>query len=76
VPEVLALKCLLNFLVLTADGQLNSGRNEAAIRNIFVARGILPNPKRGNRRAGITFDAIHERRNGSRVRRRPPGKSA
>lgn len=57
--------------LITADGRLNDGRNEAAIRSVFVARGILPNAKRRNRRAGITFDAIHERRDGRGAARKP-----
>jgi hypothetical protein len=28
------------------------------IRDVFVRRGILPNPKRKNRRAGFRFDDI------------------
>lgn len=42
-------------MLITVDHQLNQGRNEETIRNIFVRRGILPNAKRKNRRAGIPF---------------------
>src|SRR3954469_22195070 len=44
--------------LITTDGQLNGGRNEKAIRDVFVARGILPNAQRDNKRAGVAFDAI------------------
>jgi hypothetical protein len=37
---------------------LNKGANEKVIRDIFVRRGILPNPKRKNRRAGTPFSDI------------------
>ena len=47
--------------LITADKQLNGGANEQAIRNIFVARGILPNPKRRNRRAGVPFSGVMPR---------------
>jgi hypothetical protein len=48
--------------LITADSQLNGGRNEKAIRDVFVARGILPNPDRSNKRAGIPFAAIPSHR--------------
>lgn len=44
--------------LITADKQLNQGRNETAIRDVFVRRGILPNPKRNNKRAGEPFEEI------------------
>ncbi|MGA9773908.1 MAG: M36 family metallopeptidase [Blastocatellia bacterium] len=44
--------------LITADKNLNQGSNEKAIRDIFVRRGILPNPKRNNKRAGEPFEAI------------------
>jgi hypothetical protein len=44
--------------LITTDGQLNGGRNERAIRDVFVARGILPNAQRDNKRAGVAFNAI------------------
>lgn len=47
--------------LLTTDQQLNQGRNLAVIRDIFVRRGILPNPKRKNKRAGVRFHDIHAR---------------
>jgi hypothetical protein len=31
------------------------------IRDVFVRRGILPNPKRKNKRAGVRFYDIHAR---------------
>src|SRR5204862_5220309 len=42
--------------LILADANLNHGKNGAAIQDIFVRRGILPNPKRRNRRAGVKFD--------------------
>ena len=44
--------------LITADKNLNQGRNESAIRDIFVRRGILPNPRRKNKRAGTSFEEI------------------
>jgi Zn-dependent metalloprotease len=41
--------------LITADKNLNKGGNEKAIRDVFVHRGILPNPKRNNLRAGTPF---------------------
>jgi hypothetical protein len=41
--------------MLTTDKQLFAGRNQQAIRAIFIDRGILPNPRRGGRRAGERF---------------------
>ncbi len=45
--------------LITTDGQLNAGRNEVSIRQIFVERGILPNAKRNNNRAGVSMETIH-----------------
>ncbi|HEU4713009.1 MAG TPA: M36 family metallopeptidase [Pyrinomonadaceae bacterium] len=45
--------------LITADKQLNQGRNEAAITDVFVRRGILPNPKRKNKRAGEPFQQLN-----------------
>jgi Zn-dependent metalloprotease len=42
--------------LITADKNLNQGRNENVIRDIFVRRGILANSKRNNKRAGLPFD--------------------
>ena len=42
--------------LLTADRQLYQSNHAEAIRQIFVARGFLPNPKRKLRRAGQRFD--------------------
>ena len=50
--------------LLTADEQLNEGRNAEAIRKVFVQRGILPNTERNNKRAGVRFHEIHEHRAG------------
>jgi Zn-dependent metalloprotease len=44
--------------LITADKNLNKGANEKVIRDIFVRRGILPNPKRKNRRAGTPFSDV------------------
>jgi Zn-dependent metalloprotease len=44
--------------LITADKQLNAGKNEQTIRDIFIRRGILPNPKRKNLRAGTPFSGI------------------
>ena len=46
-----------NALIL-ADKNLNKGANESVIRDVFVRRGILPNPKRNGKRAGTPFDDI------------------
>jgi Zn-dependent metalloprotease len=48
--------------LITADKNLNKGANEKAIRDVFVRRGILPNPKRQNRRAGTPFEDIPRRK--------------
>jgi Zn-dependent metalloprotease len=50
--------------LIVADRRLNQGKNEAAIRNVFVRRGILPNAQRGNLRAGAPFEEISRRNNG------------
>lgn len=44
--------------LITTDKQLNAGQNGESIRSIFVTRGILPNKKRGNMRAGENFSWI------------------
>jgi Zn-dependent metalloprotease len=44
--------------LITADRNLNGGQNETALRDVFIRRGILPNPKRANRRAGEPFGAV------------------
>jgi len=46
--------------LITADKNLNNGENESAIRDVFVRRGILPNPKRRGKRAGTPFDEIRQ----------------
>ena len=52
--------------LITTDQQLNNGRNVDVIRDVFVRRGILPNPKRKNRRAGFRFDDTRKPRSGGR----------
>jgi len=42
--------------LIIADKNLNKGENESVIRDVFVRRGILPNPKRKGKRAGTPFD--------------------
>jgi hypothetical protein len=42
--------------LITVDGVLNKGKNEAAIRDVFIRRGILGNPKRKGHRAGVPFE--------------------
>ena len=44
--------------LITADKKLNQGANEKVIRDVFIRRGILPNPKRKNRRAGTPFSDV------------------
>jgi Zn-dependent metalloprotease len=44
--------------LMTTDKQLNGGKNVEIIRGIFVRRGILPNPAREGRRAGVPFSGI------------------
>jgi Zn-dependent metalloprotease len=48
--------------LITADKNLNKGKNESAIREAFIRRGILPNPKRKNRRAGTPFADVPVKR--------------
>jgi hypothetical protein len=57
--------------LITADKNLNQGANESVIRDVFVRRGILPNPKRRGKRAGQPFDEI---RQGVRQKRNGHGK--
>jgi hypothetical protein len=57
--------------LITADQNLNKGANESVIRDVFVRRGILPNPKRRGKRAGQPFDEI---RKGVRQKRNGHGK--
>lgn len=60
--------------LITADKNLNEGENEKVIRDVFVRRGILRNPKRGGKRAGTPFDEIRQgvkkKRTGQRKKRR------
>ncbi len=48
--------------LITADKNLNKGKNESAVRQVFIRRGILPNPKRKNRRAGTPFADVPVKR--------------
>lgn len=59
--------------LITTDQQLNQGRNVETIRNVFVRRGILPNPKRRNRRAGVRFRDIHDGVSARTPARQPAG---
>lgn len=61
--------------LITTDGQLNGGRNVATITDVFVRRGILPNPRRNNKRAGVPFEEIYR---GGRPKggRQSPARSA
>ena len=47
--------------LVTADKNLNGGKNEKTIRDVFVHRGILPNAKRKNKRAGVRFEDTNGR---------------
>jgi Zn-dependent metalloprotease len=42
--------------LITADKNLNQGRNESAIRDIFIRRGIIP---KNNKRAGARFEDLY-----------------
>lgn len=42
--------------LITTDKKLNQGRNLSVIHDVFIRRGILPNPKRKYKRAGVPFD--------------------
>lgn len=42
--------------LITADKNLNQGRNEKIILETFIKRGILANPARNNKRAGLRFE--------------------
>jgi Zn-dependent metalloprotease len=57
--------------LIAVDKNLNKGVNESVIRDVFVRRGILPNPKRRGKRAGQPFDEI---RKGVRLKRDSHGK--
>jgi Zn-dependent metalloprotease len=48
--------------LIMADKNLNHGANESVIRDVFVRRGILPNPKRNNKRAGVPFQETTSRK--------------
>jgi Zn-dependent metalloprotease len=55
--------------LLTADTQLNKAWHQQTIRDVFVRRGILPNAKRKNRRAGQPFSQTSPRRPRQSARR-------
>jgi Zn-dependent metalloprotease len=44
--------------LIMADENLNQGNNKEVIREIFIRRGILSNPKRKNKKAGLPFDEM------------------
>jgi Zn-dependent metalloprotease len=44
--------------LITADKKLHKGKNVDDIKKVFVRRGVLPNAKRKNKRAGVPFSAI------------------
>ena len=44
--------------LITADKNLNQGRNEQVIRDVFIGRGILPNQNRKNKRVGLPFSQL------------------
>jgi Zn-dependent metalloprotease len=52
--------------MIMTDQQLNGGHNAEAIREVFIKRGILPNPNRNNKSAGFKFSDIpsHNKRAG------------
>jgi hypothetical protein len=52
--------------LITTDEQLNASRNTVAIRDVFIRRGILPNPQKKGKRAGVRFADT-----GSNATRRP-----
>jgi len=47
--------------LITADKNLNAGRNGNTLSDIFIRRGILRNPKRKNKRAGDPYEEITTR---------------
>ena len=44
--------------LIAADKQLYGGCHAEEIRDVFVRRGILPNAKRNNKRAGVRYEDI------------------
>jgi Fungalysin metallopeptidase (M36)/Peptidase propeptide and YPEB domain len=42
--------------LITTDKNMNKGVNEKMIRDVFIKRGIMPNAKRKNKRAGVAFE--------------------
>jgi hypothetical protein len=44
--------------LITADQNLNGGRNKDIIRDVFVRRGIFPNQNRKNKREGLPFNQL------------------
>ena len=57
--------------LISVDKNLNKGKNDGVIRDVFVRRGILPNPKRRGKRAGTPFEEIGQ---SVRKKRNGPGK--
>jgi Zn-dependent metalloprotease len=50
--------------LIAADQNLNGGANQAAVQDVFVRRGILPNAKRGGKRAGEPYHSVTPNRRG------------
>ena len=48
---------MMNALI-TADQNLNEGRNKNLIRDVFVRCGMLPNQNRKNKRVGLPFNQL------------------
>ncbi|HJT85282.1 MAG TPA: M36 family metallopeptidase [Nitrososphaeraceae archaeon] len=46
--------------IILADENLNQGSNKEIIMNIFIRRGILSNPRRKNKKAGVPFNEIFQ----------------
>ncbi|MGA7900156.1 MAG: M36 family metallopeptidase [Nitrososphaeraceae archaeon] len=44
--------------LISADQNLNEGRNKDLIRDVFVRRGIFPNQNRKNKRVGLPFNQL------------------
>jgi hypothetical protein len=59
--------------MITADQQLNGGRNEEQLRTIFVRRGFLANNKRKFKRAGKSLETIVREERRKNRRKAKPG---
>jgi hypothetical protein len=44
--------------IITTDKKINDGKNIALLNNIFIRRGILPNPERANMLAGAQLEIV------------------